>query len=277
MVSATNAGHRELSRRPVMAFLSGNLCYQIEHHLFPDLPSNRYAEIGQRVRAVCATDDLPYTTGPLGRQYLLTFRTISKLTLPDRLMTPTPDDAPETASENKFRNVNAPYTSGDGNGDTRRRGLVTAIRNRQNSAPIKEVRAPRWRCASRSRLPLLPGHVVGHLMMRSPQMVCWPTSWVPLERRPSGVGNFERVSAAPFQGPPSAFRSRHRPLTSSPVRGCRNERPRRCRLRCANDGLAKCISVSCRRRPGRTLAGHRSNSLPQRRGFDGRGASLRRR
>ena len=30
---------------PVMAFLSGNLCYQIEHHLFPDLPSNRYAEI----------------------------------------------------------------------------------------------------------------------------------------------------------------------------------------------------------------------------------------
>ena len=37
---------------PVMAFMSGNLCYQIEHHLFPDLPSNRYAEISQRVRAV---------------------------------------------------------------------------------------------------------------------------------------------------------------------------------------------------------------------------------
>ena len=33
---------------PVLAFLSGNLCYQIEHHLFPDLPSNRYAEIAQR-------------------------------------------------------------------------------------------------------------------------------------------------------------------------------------------------------------------------------------
>ena len=31
---------------PLMAFMSGNLCYQIEHHLFPDLPSNRYAEIG---------------------------------------------------------------------------------------------------------------------------------------------------------------------------------------------------------------------------------------
>jgi NADPH-dependent stearoyl-CoA 9-desaturase len=116
---------------PIMAFLSGNLCYQIEHHLFPDLPSNRYAEIAQRVRGVCATYDLPYTTGPLVRQYLLTFRTIAKLALPDRFLTATSDDAPETASEYRFRNADALYASGDGNGDTRRRGLVTAIRDRQ--------------------------------------------------------------------------------------------------------------------------------------------------
>ena len=69
---------------PVLAFLSGNLCYQIEHHLFPDLPSNRYAEIAPRVRALCDTYDLPYTTGPLTRQYLSTLRTIHKLALPDR-------------------------------------------------------------------------------------------------------------------------------------------------------------------------------------------------
>ncbi len=50
---------------PVMAFASGNLCYQIEHHLFPDLPSNRYAEIGIRVRELCEKFDLPYTTGSL--------------------------------------------------------------------------------------------------------------------------------------------------------------------------------------------------------------------
>jgi NADPH-dependent stearoyl-CoA 9-desaturase len=71
---------------PVMAFLSGNLCYQIEHHLFPDLPSNRLAQIAQRVQAVCATYELPYTTGSLARQYLLTLHTISKLTLPDRFL-----------------------------------------------------------------------------------------------------------------------------------------------------------------------------------------------
>ena len=49
---------------PVLAFLSGNLCYQIEHHLFPDLPSNRYEQIAARVQAVCTTYDLPYTAGP---------------------------------------------------------------------------------------------------------------------------------------------------------------------------------------------------------------------
>jgi NADPH-dependent stearoyl-CoA 9-desaturase len=58
---------------PLMAFMSGNLCYQIEHHLFPDLPNNRYAEIGERVRALCDKYDLPYTTRSLGRQYMQSF------------------------------------------------------------------------------------------------------------------------------------------------------------------------------------------------------------
>jgi fatty acid desaturase len=147
---------------PVMALLSGNLCYQIEHHLFPDLPSNRYAEIAQRVRAVCATYDLPYTTGPLVRQYLLTFRTISKLALPDRFLTATSDDAPETASEYKFRNVDALYVSGDGNGYTRRRGLVTAIRDRQIRRQSRKFVHPVALRATRG-LPTAPGNVVGHL------------------------------------------------------------------------------------------------------------------
>ncbi|WP_024447719.1 fatty acid desaturase family protein [Mycolicibacterium iranicum] len=87
---------------PLLAFASGNLCYQIEHHLFPELPSNRYAEIAVRVRALCDRYDLPYTTGSLMRQYFLTLRTIHKLALPDRFLTATSDDAPETASERKF-------------------------------------------------------------------------------------------------------------------------------------------------------------------------------
>ena len=111
---------------PVLAFLSGNLCYQIEHHLFPDLPSNRYPEIAIRVRALCDKYDLPYTTGSLARQYLLTLRTIHKLALPDRFLRATSDDAPETASELKFRpsfSVPADVNTG------RRVGLRTALRN----------------------------------------------------------------------------------------------------------------------------------------------------
>ncbi|MGV0740983.1 fatty acid desaturase family protein [Mycolicibacterium sp. XJ870] len=68
---------------PVMAFSSGNLCYQIEHHLFPDLPSNRLAEVGERVSALCEKYGLPYTTGSMPRQYLQVLRIIFTHALPD--------------------------------------------------------------------------------------------------------------------------------------------------------------------------------------------------
>ncbi|BBZ26377.1 fatty acid desaturase [Mycolicibacterium madagascariense] len=80
-------GSANFDAGPVMAFMSGNLCYQIEHHLFPDLPSNRLAAISRRVRALCAEYELPYTTGPLLTQYLLTLRNVFVLALPDRFTT----------------------------------------------------------------------------------------------------------------------------------------------------------------------------------------------
>jgi NADPH-dependent stearoyl-CoA 9-desaturase len=112
---------------PLLAFMSGNLCYQIEHHLFPDLPSNRYPEIADRVRALCVTYDLPYTTGSLLHQYLLTVRTICKLALPDRFLFDTCDDAPETASENRFRSGVRRTHASVADNDSRRSGLATAI------------------------------------------------------------------------------------------------------------------------------------------------------
>ncbi len=129
---------------PVMAFMSGNLCYQIEHHLYPDLPSNRYARIAERVQAVCAKYELPYTTGPLARQYLLTLRTIIKLALPDRFLTASADDAPETASEEKFRGVvKRPRQAGVGKPIGRRLRLATAIRNRNNRLNRRHASARR--------------------------------------------------------------------------------------------------------------------------------------
>ncbi|HEX4557679.1 MAG TPA: acyl-CoA desaturase [Mycobacterium sp.] len=124
-------GTANFNAGPVLAFMSGNLCYQIEHHLFPDLPSNRYREISVRVQAILAEYDLPYTTGPLARQFWHTVRTICKLSLPDRFLTATSDDAPETASEEKFRAVaKHPQVFGAHDAATRRRGLDTANTDR---------------------------------------------------------------------------------------------------------------------------------------------------
>ncbi|QIS22387.1 fatty acid desaturase [Nocardia terpenica] len=116
-------GSANFQAGPAMAFLSGNLCYQIEHHLFPDIPSNRYPEIAVKVRELCDKYDLPYTTGSLGKQYLLAFRTIHKLALPDRFLRRTADDAPETSSERKFSGLVPALPGADG----RRRGLRSAL------------------------------------------------------------------------------------------------------------------------------------------------------
>jgi fatty acid desaturase len=86
-------GSANFKAAPLLAFSSGNLCYQIEHHVFPDLPSNRYREIAVRVSALCDKYGLPYTTGSLVRQYLSVLRTIHKLALPDGFPSATRADA----------------------------------------------------------------------------------------------------------------------------------------------------------------------------------------
>ncbi|MGY1899719.1 fatty acid desaturase family protein [Nocardia gipuzkoensis] len=117
-------GSANISGGPVMHFMTGNLSHQIEHHLFPDLPSNRYADIAVRVRELADKYDLPYTTGSLPVQYFKAWRTILKLALPNKYLRATADDAPETASERRFGGSTTatvdPVTG-------RRRGLRTAL------------------------------------------------------------------------------------------------------------------------------------------------------
>ena len=66
----------------VMNVMSGNLNHQIEHHLFPDLPANRYVEIAPKVREICARYDVPYNTGSFPRQFGSVIRKIVRLALP---------------------------------------------------------------------------------------------------------------------------------------------------------------------------------------------------
>jgi len=119
-------GSANFDAGPTMRFMSGNLCHQIEHHLYPDLPSNRLHEISVRVRELCDKYDLPYTTGSFLVQYGKTWRTIAKLSLPDRYLRDTADDAPETRSERMFTELE-PGFAGTDLATGRRRGLKTAI------------------------------------------------------------------------------------------------------------------------------------------------------
>lgn len=66
--------------------LSGNLSHQIEHHVFPDLPANRYPEIAPEVKALCEKHGLPYNTGSFSKQIGSVWGKIFKLALPPVLM-----------------------------------------------------------------------------------------------------------------------------------------------------------------------------------------------
>jgi linoleoyl-CoA desaturase len=66
----------------LLHIMSGNLSHQIEHHLFPDVPSNRYGEIAPRIRALCERFGLPYTSGSLAHQTGSVWKRILRLALP---------------------------------------------------------------------------------------------------------------------------------------------------------------------------------------------------
>jgi linoleoyl-CoA desaturase len=75
-------GSANIEGGPLFHLLAGNLSFQVEHHLYPDMPSSRYAEIAPRVRDVCHRYGLPYNTGPFSKQLGKVQRTILRLAFP---------------------------------------------------------------------------------------------------------------------------------------------------------------------------------------------------
>jgi len=75
-------GSSNISGGPLFHVMSGNLSHQIEHHVFPDLPAHRYAEVSGDVRDVCRRYGLPYNTGGLLKQFGSVVRSIFRLALP---------------------------------------------------------------------------------------------------------------------------------------------------------------------------------------------------
>ncbi|WP_431962543.1 fatty acid desaturase family protein [Nocardia sp. bgisy134] len=77
-------GSANISGGKLFHIMSGNLSHQIEHHLFPDIPANRYPEIAPEVRALCEKYGLPYHTGRLSKQIGDVWLKILELALPPR-------------------------------------------------------------------------------------------------------------------------------------------------------------------------------------------------
>ena len=79
LIAQTPADRRDGSRLMVVDQRDGTF----EHHIFPDIPSNRYAEIAPRIREIMARHQLSYTTGSLPAQVLSAWKQVVRLSLPN--------------------------------------------------------------------------------------------------------------------------------------------------------------------------------------------------
>ncbi len=119
-------GAANIEGGPFFHVMSGNLGYQVEHHLFPDMPSSRYAQIAPRVKDICERYELPYNTGPFFQQWGMVNRTIVRLAFPGGEPRPKPGpyvggEGSRPPSANGASRNGSPNGSGSGNGKVRDR------------------------------------------------------------------------------------------------------------------------------------------------------------
>jgi fatty acid desaturase len=95
-------GSANITGGKLFHLMTGNLSFQVEHHLFPDIPARRYPEIADEVREICERYGIAYNTGPLRRQLGSVARKIVRMALPPRRRTtesePTVVPVPEAAA-----------------------------------------------------------------------------------------------------------------------------------------------------------------------------------
>ena len=147
---------------------SGNLGFQVEHHLFPDMPSTRYAEIAPQVKGICEKYELPYNTGPFLKQLGMVQRTILRLALPGGKVRPKP--GPYKGGDGIYPaavNGNGSKPSGEnGSGPEQKSdGVRVEVPSRAGGKPSdesenedenggqREAAPPRTRCRSRASSP----------------------------------------------------------------------------------------------------------------------------
>jgi linoleoyl-CoA desaturase len=88
-------GSANISGSKAMHIMTGNLSHQIEHHIWPDLPSNRYAEVAPKVRALFEKYGLHYHSAPLPQQVYSAWHKVVRLSFPNNwLATTKPSNLP---------------------------------------------------------------------------------------------------------------------------------------------------------------------------------------
>jgi linoleoyl-CoA desaturase len=89
-------GSANISGSKAMHIMSGNLSHQIEHHIFPDLPSNRYAEIAPKVKDLFERYGLNYHSASMPKQVASAWHKVIRLSLPNGWLSETkPSNAPK--------------------------------------------------------------------------------------------------------------------------------------------------------------------------------------
>jgi NADPH-dependent stearoyl-CoA 9-desaturase len=82
----------------LLQVLSGHLGFQIEHHLFPNLPAWRYPQMAPRVREICERHGVPYATGSLSSQFRSAMRRLVRFAVPRRAERPADESIPRGAA-----------------------------------------------------------------------------------------------------------------------------------------------------------------------------------
>ena len=83
-------GAANIDASPLFHVISGNLGYQVEHHLYPDMPSSRYSEIAPKIKDICERYELPYNSGRFSKQWFSVHRSIFRLAFPGGKPRPKP-------------------------------------------------------------------------------------------------------------------------------------------------------------------------------------------
>ena len=81
-------GSSNFTGSKLLHIMTGHLSCQIEHHLFPDIPSRHYPAMATQVQEIAGKYGIPYNTGSFGKQYWTVVKRIARYLFPVKEQSP---------------------------------------------------------------------------------------------------------------------------------------------------------------------------------------------